>query len=248
MPLYQFVKAMALPPACLCAALVVGIIVSLRWRRSGLAIIAVTTLAFYLLSAPFVANRLARGISSVPPLADAADISAAQAIVILSAGSFVGGPEFGGVMLDHATLDRMRYAAHLYHRTPLPVLVSGGVLRGVPGTLAGAMKKALEEDFAVPVKWAEDRSFDTIENAKFSAAILRENNIGTILLVTDAPHMPRALPLFQATGLTVIAAPTDFAPARDYWPADLIPRMAAFERSQTAVYEYMAVIWHSLSD
>src|ERR1019366_8520006 len=115
MTLYQVVKALALPPASLCLLLVAGLILSLRWWRAGLTVLVVATLVFYLLSAQFVANRLANGISTVPPLSDTADVSPAQAIVILSAGAFVGGPEFGGVTLDHATLDRLRYGAHLYH-------------------------------------------------------------------------------------------------------------------------------------
>lgn len=241
---YQIVKAFALPPACLWLALVIGLLVSVRARRTGLAILAVTTLVFYLLSAPFFANRLARIVSRMPPLSENADLSAAQAIVILSAGSYAGGPEYGGVTLDRATLDRLRYGAHLYHRHALPVLVSGGVQRGVPGTLAGAMKQALEEDFAVPVKWVEDRSADTIENARFSTPILKEAGVGTILLVTDASHMPRAAPLFEAAGLKVIAAPTDFPSPTDAWPTDLIPRVAALERSETAIYELLGTAWH----
>ena len=194
MTLYQVAKVLAMPPASLCIALAVGVIVSIRARRTGLALLAATTVVFYLLSAPFVANRLARSVARVPPLSEAADLSAAQAIVILSAGSYAGGPEYGGVTLDHATLDRLRYGAHLYHRHSLPVLVSGGVQHGVPRTLAAAMKKALEEDFAVPVKWTEERSADTIENARLSAPVLKEGGVGSILLVTDATHMARSVP------------------------------------------------------
>jgi uncharacterized SAM-binding protein YcdF (DUF218 family) len=243
---YQVVKAFALPPACLCLALVIGLLVSLRARRAGLAILTATTVVFYLLCAPFVADGLARTVARIPPLSGTVDLSAAQAIVILSAGASAGGPEYGGVTLDRATLDRLRYGAHLYHRHPLPVLVSGGAQRGVPGTLAGAMKQALEEDFAVPVTWTEDRSTDTIENARFSAPMLKAAGVGTILLVTDATHMPRAAPLFEATGLRVIAAPTGFPGPQEDWPAALIPRIAALERSETAVYELLAGIWHGI--
>ncbi|TAL03747.1 MAG: YdcF family protein [Rhodospirillaceae bacterium] len=246
MTIYQTLKSLALPPASLCLVFFAALIVSMRWRRLGYGLIWAVAVIFYLLAAPFSANRIGRLVATVPPLAADATLSNAKAIVVLSAGSYINGPEYGGAMLDRTTLERLRYAAHLYHRTPLPVLVSGGKQRGVPGTLAGSMKQALEEDFDVPVTWVEDRSADTIENARFSAEILKSAGITTIVLVTHATHMPRAMALFMATGLTVIPAPTGFPQAIDIFPADLIPRMAALDQSQEAIYEPLAGLWHGL--
>jgi len=54
----------------------------------------------------------------------------------------------------------------------------------------------------------ENDSENTAENAFYSAEILREKNIKTIILVTSAMHMPRSVALFEAQGLNVIPAPT----------------------------------------
>ena len=56
----------------------------------------------------------------------------------------------------------------------------------------------------------QEDSQNTAEDALFSAEILRELEIDEIILVTSALHMPRALALFEAQGLTVIPAPTDY--------------------------------------
>lgn len=50
----------------------------------------------------------------------------------------------------------------------------------------------------------EECSQSTQENALFTAAILHPKNEETILLVTDIPHMMRALLIFQQSGFQVI--------------------------------------------
>ena len=56
----------------------------------------------------------------------------------------------------------------------------------------------------------EEQSLTTYENALYSAPLLRERGIGRVLLVTSAFHMPRAVAVFEAQGVEVVPAPTDF--------------------------------------
>jgi uncharacterized SAM-binding protein YcdF (DUF218 family) len=109
-------------------------------------------------------------------------------------------------------------AVRLQRATGLPVLASGG------NGEATAIKRQLERDFGVPVRWTEGESLTTEENALFSAQILAGTGVQRILLVTRALHMPHAQRLFSGTGLEVIAAPTDFSGAvtlrwTDFWPS-----------------------------
>ncbi|MBV5273815.1 MAG: YdcF family protein, partial [Lamprocystis purpurea] len=55
----------------------------------------------------------------------------------------------------------------------------------------------------------EEQSRNTRENARFSVALLRERGIGSMVLVTSALHMRRALGLFAAEGMQVFPAATD---------------------------------------
>ena len=43
------------------------------------------------------------------------------------------------------------------------------------------MSRALQEDFGVPVRWREERSRNTFENALFSAEMLRQAGVGSAL-------------------------------------------------------------------
>lgn len=84
----------------------------------------------------------------------------AQAIVILGGGVRRHAPEFGGETLGRLTLERVRYGARVARETRLPLLVTGGALFG-GSTEAALMKRALEEEFNVAVRWTEERSRDT---------------------------------------------------------------------------------------
>src|SRR5258707_817729 len=84
---------------------------------------------------------------------------------------------------------------------------------------------------ALLVTWVEDRAANTAENATYSAAILKNAGVSSVVLVTDAYHMPRALALFRATGLATIPAPTEFPNLHGSSPTAFIPRMSALEES-----------------
>jgi len=81
--------------------------------------------------------------------------------------------------------------------------VTGGNPDGRGSPEAGVMRDSLERDFGVPVRWVEDRSRNTVENALNSAPLLRAAGIGTIYLVTHDYHMHRARQLFEAQGFKV---------------------------------------------
>ncbi len=56
----------------------------------------------------------------------------------------------------------------------------------------------------------EDKSRNTDENARFSAAIERPKPDQTWLVVTSAYHMPRAMGLFRKAGFSAVAYPVDY--------------------------------------
>ena len=106
----------------------------------------------------------------------------------------------------------MRAGALLHRRTGLPILVTGGTLRTSEPPVAALMADSLVHDFQVPARWVERESRDTWENARLSAAILHEQGITSVYVVTQAWHMRRAIVAFADTGITVTAAPTLLRP------------------------------------
>jgi uncharacterized SAM-binding protein YcdF (DUF218 family) len=247
--MYSTLKALVLPPANLLFLLVIALIALHRQKRqlaSGL--LGVAIVVFYFLSASFFSSFLARAVQTVPIVA-ASQLQEfqAQAMVVLAAGYARSGREYESRTIDGVTLQRLRYAVHINRSLQLPILVSGGQTRSARPALADLMRKALEQDFATPVRWVENRSFDTAQNGAFSAKLLKADGIARIILVTDASHMPRARAMFERQGLIVLCAGTDYAADDPLEPQDLVPRMSSFEESYDALYELFAQIRDSLS-
>jgi uncharacterized SAM-binding protein YcdF (DUF218 family) len=88
--------------------------------------------------------------------------------------------------------------------------VSGGSPNGEETAEADFMKTILTDEFKANVKWVERQSRNTLENARFSQALLAESKIHNVYLVTHAWHMRRALRAFEMAGISAVAAPTGF--------------------------------------
>ena len=84
----------------------------------------------------------------------------------------------------------------------------------------------------------EDRSRNTRENALFSADIIRARGLHSLLLVTSAFHMKRALRCFETVGLDVDTMPVDFKSYDpDRFTGSFIPRSKSLHESSVALRE-----------
>jgi uncharacterized SAM-binding protein YcdF (DUF218 family) len=109
------------------------------------------------------------------------------------------------------------------------------------------MRIALERDFAVPVRWLEGRSRNTLENAIESARMLRGEGIATVMLVTHATHMPRAVRAFAAAGLRTVPAPAGgIGRIGGLSATDLLPGAASLQRSTAALHELAGLAWYEI--
>jgi uncharacterized SAM-binding protein YcdF (DUF218 family) len=241
----MLIESLLLPPGDLILVIALGLLVALRWKRLGRGLQIGAFVALYALSTPAVANRLLASLEPAAPL-DVQRIGDAGAIVVLSANAGGWTPEYGSDTIGAMTLERMRYAAHLQRATGLPLLVTGGVPGRFARPLAVTMAEALTEDFGVTPRWIEDRAQTTAENAALSAAMLKRDGIATVLLVTSAWHMPRALLAFSASGLGVVPAPTMFTVVAS-GPLAFVPGIGALHNAYFALHEYLGIDWYRLS-
>lgn len=244
--LYAIPRNLILPPGSLFLLIAFGLLVRLRWPRFGAAVAASSLVLLTFLSSNAGASFLVAPLDRMTTPLLAPERSGAQAIVVLAAGRLQEAPEYGGRDIpDYIALGRLRYAAHLHRRTGLPILVSGGRLEA-SRPLADAMAMALREDFGVPVRWLEDRSRNTAENAAFSAALLRADGVTRVLLVTDAMHMERARTVFQRHGLEVTDAPTMFFSDQARGLGAWVPSAEGMRRSWYASYELIGIAWYRM--
>ena len=243
------IRELLLPPASLLVLLAAGLILQRRRPRVARAVFLVVFVGFYVLSSRLGVTLLVDPLESMAPSLVTTQGTGAQAIVVLAAGRIGAAPEYGGMeQPDYIALARLRYAARLYRETGLPILVSGGngTGDGRYKPKAFAMERALREEFAVPVRWAEPDSENTAQNAEFSAQILQKENIRRILLVTDAMHMPRSVMAFQKHDLEVLAAPTVYFGREAFTWMHLFPTVENLRRSYYALYEWIGLAWYTL--
>jgi uncharacterized SAM-binding protein YcdF (DUF218 family) len=237
--LKKLATALVLPPTGPLLVAFAGALALRRLPRLGRALLWTGLLALLALSLAPVSYLLLR-LANDAPAVRMEDARTAQAVVVLGGGLRRDAPEYGGDTLNRWTLERVRYGAKLARETGLPVLVAGGSVWGDTATEASVMRAALEKEFNVPVRWTEERSRNTHENAQFAAAILKRDGVRRVVVVMHGFDIRRARAEFEAAGLEVVPAPTVLPRFRITTPLDFLPSMGALQGSQIALYELLA--------
>ena len=227
-------RELVLPPASLILLGFVGLLLLRRRPRLGRILIALTLAFLWLLSTPLIADAIVSLAQSYPPL-DLSRPNDAQAIVILGGGvSRAVSPEYGGgPIAGPGLMDRLAYAAYVSRRTGLPILVTGF------GYESDAMQSTLRTIFAIQPRWIDRDAYDTFQNARNAAALLRRDGIERVVLITMATHMRRSVREFAATGLKVLPAPMDIQAQRPPGVGNYVASATALLRSYEAIYELL---------
>jgi uncharacterized SAM-binding protein YcdF (DUF218 family) len=241
----NLISAFLLPPLCFLLPGGVGILLWHRRPKAARLLVIASFVSLWAASTPYVAEGALRLLEGKPvaldPVAQPAD-----AIVVLGGGTYFHAPEYGTDTVSEPALVRLRYAAKLYRETGKPVLATGGSPLGNALPEAQQMKTVLENEFRVPVKWTEDASDNTLENARFSFRILQRAGIRRIYLVTHAWHMPRAAMAFRAAGFDVVPAPTAFTTRYRTDLLSFLPNAGALNDSRIFMHEVIGLLWYRL--
>jgi uncharacterized SAM-binding protein YcdF (DUF218 family) len=168
-----------------------------------------------------------------------------RALLVLSAG--MDPDEFGEPAMERLSEDAVERcfgAARIYREHGFGrVVVSGRLGTGAPAELASGMADLLAT-LGVPRDKIvlETESLDTRENALYSARLARTLPVDTVVVVTSALHMPRALRMFERAGLPVVPAPVKFQPPPPEGLRRVIPSAHALRRSQRVMHEVVGLI------
>jgi uncharacterized SAM-binding protein YcdF (DUF218 family) len=248
--LVKAVAALVLPPGVNIVLAIAGVLLWRRLRVLAVILLTLSLVTLYAFSTPKVGDALFESLEShaarLPGAALAEDVGA---IVVLAGGRNRNAPEYGGETVAFPSLVRLRYAARLQRESGLPLLVSGGRVYEVePASEAALIRDVLENELNVPVRWLEERSHNTAENASYSAEILRNENIAAVVLVTHAAHMPRAVDAFEKHGVEVYAAPTGRRTGHRGTASvqNWLPSSGALDRSRIALHEILGRIWYRI--
>ncbi len=244
------VTSLLLPPVPFLILILAGARLMFRRRLLAWLLILVSVVGLWLMCTTAMGGLLIKGLNRPPPALTESAIGALKraprtAIVVLGAGRQVLAPEYGISTLKPRTIERLRYGLWLSRETGLPVAFSGGVGHGArPGpSEAEIAARIADREFSRPLRWTESESRDTRENAIKTVALLREQGIDTIVLVTHDYHMRRALRNFQraaeSSNLKFVAAPMGLPMSSHINALQWLPSLDGFEDTQLALHEWL---------
>ncbi len=233
---------MASPFIASLAAGLLACLLGIFGRRRSALVLGISALVWLLVwSLPVVSTGVRAHLEAAYAPLSVEAVPAAEAIVVLGGGINAAGAGYAYPDLG-AAADRTWHAARLFHAGKAPlILLSGGTDPTQNLTSEAAAMRALLRDLGVPdtAMVLEERSRTTEENARFSAALLRERGVKSVLLVTSALHMRRAMKHWEDRGLKVQPVATD----HEARPVALwriwIPDSGALEGSARAIKEWL---------
>ena len=246
--LKKCISAALLPPGMFILILLVASWWLGRLRRTLAACnCLLLALLIWVLSTSLIADalisRLERGL--VIPTRPKGDV-----IVLLGGGLNDKVPDLtGSGAPSEAMMPRMVTAIRLHRQLNVPILVTGGAVYAGRSAEAPVVRRFLL-DLGVPAHQilVEDKSRDTMENARFSRAILQQHHFRQPLLVTSAFHMRRSQEAFRRAGIAITPVPANFITTHErtiIW-ANLLPESGALHCTATALREYLGLLYYHL--
>lgn len=231
------------PPAVFIWLSLAGALIALRWRRVGIALTLLSSLALYGAATPALSSYLlARAEAALPPVVD---FTTAQAIVVLGGDVRAGNGAIPD-SLGPLSVERVVLAAQAYRRLHLPVVVSGGRIGRAQASEAALMQAALDADFAIPIARVEQQSRTTWENAVYSARLLRSERLTTVVLVSQSWHLPRAIWAFERAGLRALPWPAPRTARHFARLGDFLPSISGLRDSFYALHEIIGGVYYRL--
>jgi uncharacterized SAM-binding protein YcdF (DUF218 family) len=171
-------------------------------------------------------------------------------IILLGAGLRDKVPDLTGSGFPGGDmLGRIVTAVRLQKQYNIPIIItSGKVYKG--GSAGAPVDRRILVDLGVDAKniIVEEKSRNTIENAKYSAIICQEMGYKKPVLLTAAYHLKRSQMAFQKVGLTTIPFPAYRNSSENpifFWHS-FLPRYNTFEASCTAIREYLGILYYKL--
>lgn len=228
------------------ALLVIGLLARRRRPRLAVAALILALVDLLVFSSDVVTNQLWRSLET-PSSSTARSDGRWDAVIVLSGLVDDAATEAFDQPAYNEAVERLLTAYQLLRTGRARfVLLSGGSgrLRGGPPE-AEVLARQLEEWGIESARIVIERSSrSTHENAVESTAIARREGWRSILLVTSAAHMPRALGCFRKLGLPVDTMAVDFR--SNHRRGDLFPDASALAGSAQAIHEAVGRIVYRL--
>jgi len=245
--LKPLLTALVLPPAAPLLLALLGLLLGWRKKAAGTVLTLAALGSLWLLSCNAVAIWLSQAL--LPPVAPLTATSLVnspvQAVVVLGGGVRAQAPEYGQAQLNSFTATRLRYGAWLAKQARLPLAFAGGVGWASAGTAAPSegevARRVALHDHGLALRWVDEQSRDTAENAQMLGAMLKRDGIQRIALVTHAWHMPRSVRAFEAAGFEVTPAPMGYIVPVNRPLLEWLPSAHGLQSSRQVLHEWLGL-------
>ncbi|MCD1126784.1 envelope biogenesis factor ElyC [Jinshanibacter sp. LJY008] len=218
-----------------------------RWQKSAKTLITMSWLGLFLLSLQPIADRLLMPLEN--QYATYQKNEPIDYIVVLG-GGYTYNPDWApSSNLFPNSLPRVTEGVRLYRQHPGAKMIFSGaaaISNPLPNAKVAAM---VAESLGVPEQdiIMLPQAQDTIEEAQAVAQIAQQK---TLLLVTSANHLPRAMRIFQKEGLNPIPAPANqlatLGPLNPWEKA--FPSAFYLSHSERAWYETLGNLWLTIKE
>ncbi|HYW58149.1 MAG TPA: YdcF family protein [Polaromonas sp.] len=246
--LKPILSTLVLPPAGPLLLVFLGLLLAVKKRVFGLALSFLAATLLWLLSCHAVAVWLAQNILPQHEAVSVATLKASevQAIVVLGGGVHPLAPEYRESQASMPAAARLRYGVWLSRQTGLPIAFAGGKDWGASQSQSlsegEVARRTARQDYGVTLRWVDDQSRDTAENASLLRPLLQKDKIQHIALVTHAWHMPRSLQAFERAGFTVTPAPMGFILTSRHGLLEWLPSADGLDSSRAVLKEWLALL------
>ncbi|NLP31533.1 DUF218 domain [Oligella ureolytica] len=224
---------------------VLGVVFFLiRLRRLAMVFIVIAVVWLGLWSLPITSIKVGSFLEEQYAIASVEEVPHADAIVVLGGNTASNRLNwFQDDVVRDLTHRRLDTAEALYAAGKAPlIIVSGGANEGTVSEARGMESSLLSLGVPAEAIVREDSSQTTRENALYTKRKMEEQGVDSVLVVTSALHMPRAMGVFKSLGIKAYAAqnpPQIQMPSNqpDFNP--YLPNMRALSASRSIIKEYL---------
>lgn len=239
-------SAMFMPLPLGLAALVTGTILvwPLKKKRSGWIMCALSAIWLIMLGYGLVGDFILAGLESqYPALGDSADIGHIKWVVVLG-GGMTSDPKVGVVsQLGSSSVVRTIEGIRIYRMIRgSKLLLSGGPVFNREPEAFGMERLAKAMGVPAGDIALEILSKNTVEQARIIRDMAGNDSL---ILVTSAAHMPRAMRLFSSQGMKCLAAPTDhlLKKRQMFNPSRLFPDAENLRKADRGWHERLGLLY-----
>jgi uncharacterized SAM-binding protein YcdF (DUF218 family) len=254
--MYELIESMTTPIMWVLGLILLGLILRLRPQRKRLCffgqfMIIAAGLILYVFSIPAISERLLYSLESQTTRPDIEALSSLELVVVLGGGYYPsGGFRESGEPSD-LTYARVFGGVKTFKNSGAGALVlcegrqENARESGAEVMKALTVKLGVDEDKII----TEDKSQNTMENAKELKKLLTPKKQRKIGLVTSALHMPRSERVFRQVFPedTIVPIPVGYRyKPRECYLETLIPTARALQTSTEAVHEWIGMLWYTI--